>query len=65
MNNNLIGKTIKFQTNNGVVQTGTVLDVSVNGSINISGMWYNQAQIIIVEIVQQDQMNENRQLILG
>ena len=65
MNNALIGKTIKFQVgNNGVIQTGTVLDVSINGSINISGNWYQQNNIIIVEI-NQTSINENQQLILG
>ena len=65
MNNTLIGKTIKFQVgNNGVIQTGTVLDVSINGSINISGNWYQQNNIIIVEI-NQTSINENQQLILG
>lgn len=65
MNNQLIGKIIKYQVGStGMVQTGTVQDVSTNGSINISGVWYQQSNIIILEISQTN-IGENQQLILG
>lgn len=65
MTSNLIGKTIKYQVGqNGTVQTGTILDVSVTGSLNISGVWYNQANIIIVEICNADNI-DGQQLLFG
>lgn len=68
MNKDLIGKKIKYQLHpNEPVQTGIILDVSVQGDINISGVWYKNIDLIIVEVYD-NQINDTdniTQLIFG
>lgn len=62
---NKIGKQIIYKVNaNSMPQSGIVTDVSSNGDICISGVWYSQTNIIILEI-KDNNINESQTLILG
>lgn len=60
-----IGKQIIYKANsNAQPQSGIITDVSANGDICISGIWYSQTNIVILEI-KDNNINEARTLLLG
>jgi hypothetical protein len=62
---NKIGKQIIYKANpNAMPQSGIITDVSNNGDLCISGVWYSQSNIIILEI-KDNNINESQTLILG
>ena len=62
---NEIGKQIIYKANSSAnPQSGIITDVSVNGDLCISGIWYSEANIIILEI-KDNNINESQTLILG
>jgi len=64
--NDKIGKQIIYKVNsNSMPQSGIITDVSANGDLCISGIWYSQSNIIVLEIKDNNINNESLRLILG